>query len=71
MNDDNNCTDTEEQIANAIDAAEEIRSPLDDIVKKSAVDPSAPFAPVVLKELARLRKADLRTYETLRAKLKA
>jgi hypothetical protein len=57
-------------IAAAIDAAEEIRDPLDGLVEKSATDPGAPFALDVLERLAVLKKDDRAAFETLRAQLK-
>jgi hypothetical protein len=67
----NNYTDIEQQIADAIDTAEEICSPLDDIIERSIGDPGAPFDPEVIRALARLRGTDFRAYETVRAKLKS
>jgi hypothetical protein len=40
-----------ELIVAAIDAAEELRDPLDRLVEKTAIDPGAPFAPDVLERL--------------------
>ncbi len=54
----------------AIDAAEEMRDPLDGLVEKTAADPGAPFAPDALERLAALKKADRATFEALRAHLK-
>jgi hypothetical protein len=57
-------------IAAAIDAAEELRHPLDGLVEKTNVDPGAPFAPDVLERLAALKKDDRGAFESLRAQLK-
>ena len=54
----------------AIDAAEEMRDPLDGLVEKTAADPGAPFAPDALERLAALKKADRAAFEALRAHLK-
>ena len=54
----------------AIDAAEEMRDPLDGLVEKTAADPGAPFAPDALGRLAALKKADRAAFEALRAHLK-
>ena len=54
----------------AIDAAEEMRDPLDGLVEKTAADPGAPFAPDALGQLAALKKADRAAFEALRAHLK-
>ena len=43
-------------IAAAIDAAEEIRDPLDGLVERTATDPGAAFAPEVLERLAALKQ---------------
>jgi hypothetical protein len=60
----------ENVIAAAIDAAEEIRDPLDGLVEKSATDPGAPFAPDTLVRLVALKKDDRAAFEALRAQLK-
>ncbi len=60
----------EQLIVAAIDAAEEIRDSLDDLVEQTATDPGAPFVPTALQCLAALAKADRAAFETLRAKLK-
>ena len=57
-------------IRDAIDAAEEIPDPLDDVLKKAAEDPGAAFAPEVLERLATLKKEDRAAFEALRARLK-
>ena len=56
----------ENPIADAIDAAEDIRDPLDGLVERTAADPGAPFAP----EVAALKKDDRAAFEALRAQLK-
>nr|WP_281722279.1 hypothetical protein [Nitrosomonas nitrosa] len=63
-------SETENLIAAAIDAAEDIRNPLDGLIEKTAIDPGAPFAPDVLEPLASLEKEDRATFEALRAQLK-
>jgi hypothetical protein len=60
----------ENLIADAIEAAEEIRDPLDDLVARSWGDPGLAFMPEVLKRLASLRKDDRAAFEALRAHLK-
>ena len=57
-------------IVAAIDAAEELRDPLDGLVERAAIDPGAPFAPDVLERLATLKKDDRGAFESLRAQLK-
>ena len=71
MNDAEYRFDPEQAVAAAIDAAEEVSDPLDDLVERTRTDPGAPFAPDVLEELTALRKNDLARFETLRAQLKA
>jgi hypothetical protein len=63
-------SECENEIAAAIDAAEDVRDPLDGLVEKTATDPGAPFAPEVLERLAALKKANRAAFETLRAQLK-
>jgi hypothetical protein len=60
----------ENPIADAIDAAEDIRDPLDGLVERTAADPGAPFAPEALERLAALNKDDRAAFEALRAQLK-
>jgi len=60
----------EATIAAAIDAAEEIRNPLEGLVEKTTTDPSAPFVPDVPEALAALKKGDRAAFEVLRAQLK-
>ena len=59
-----------DEVAAAIDGAEEIRDPLEGLVERAATDPGAAFAPDVLERLAALKKSDLAAFETLRARLK-
>jgi hypothetical protein len=54
----------------AIDAAEDIRDPLEGLVKKTTADPSVPLVPDVPKALAALKKKDRAAFEVLRAQLK-
>jgi len=60
----------ENLIAACIDAAEDIRGPLEGLVEKAATDPGAAFAPEVLERLAALKKDDRAAFEALRAQLK-
>jgi hypothetical protein len=60
----------ENPTADAIDAAEDIRDPLDRLVERTAADPGAPFAPEALERLAALKKENSAGFEALRAQLK-
>jgi hypothetical protein len=60
----------ENVIAAAIDAAEEIRDPLEGLIAKTGTDPGAPFAPHALVRLTALKKDDRAAFEALRAQLK-
>ena len=62
--------DAETLIAAAIDAAEEVRDPLDDLVERTNANRGAAFAPEMLERLAALKRDDRAAFETLRAKLK-
>src|SRR5262245_37725389 len=64
-------SEPENLIAAAIDAAEEVRDPLEGLVEKAATDPGAPFAPDALEGLAALKKDDPAAFEAMRARLKA
>jgi len=55
---DNENRTAEETIAEAIDGAEEIRDPLEDLVEKTKLDSSAPFMPEALERLAALKRDD-------------
>lgn len=57
-------------IADVIDAAEDIRDPLEGLVEKSTIDPGSPFEPDVLERLAALKKVHRAAFEALRAQLK-
>ena len=46
----------EDLIAAAIDAADEVLDPLEELVQKAATDPGAAFVPEVLERLAALKK---------------
>ena len=70
MSSTDNLVEPENLIAAAIDAAEDIRDPLDGLVEKTATDPGAPFAPEALERLAALKKDDRAAFEALRAQLK-
>jgi hypothetical protein len=65
-----NLVEPENLIATAIDAAEDIRDPLDGLVERTATDPGAPFVPEALERLAALKKDDRAAFEVLRALLK-
>jgi len=67
---DNQDDSTENLIAYAIDAAEDIHDPLEGLLEKTAIDPGAPFEPEVLERLAALKKDDRAAFEALRAQLK-
>jgi hypothetical protein len=71
MNDAEHHFDPEEAVAAAIEHAEEVLDPLDDLIERTRTDPGAPFAPDVLERLAALQKGDRASFETLRAQLKA
>ena len=58
------------QIADAINAAEEILDPLDGLVAKTTTDPGSPFESDVLERLAALKMDDPAAFEALRAHLK-
>jgi len=47
-----NVADNGDPISAAIDAAEEVRDPLDDLVETTTADPGAAFMPEVLERLA-------------------
>ena len=59
----------ENLICAAVDNAEEVRDPLDDLLARTEVDPGAPFAPEVLDALVALRQEDRAGFEGLRAQL--
>src|SRR5262249_62411929 len=60
---------SDDAISAAIEAAEEIRDPLEGLVEKTAIDPGAPFAPDALERLAALKKDDPAGVERLRAQV--
>ena len=62
--------DAETLIAAAIDAAEEVRDPLDDLVERTNANRGAAFAPEMLERLAALKRDDRAAFEMLRAQLK-
>jgi hypothetical protein len=64
-------SEPENLIAAVIDAAEEVRDPLEELVEKTATDPGAPFAADTLERLAALKKDERAAFEVLRAQLKA
>jgi hypothetical protein len=61
----------ENMIAAAIESAEDIRDPLEELVERTATDSGAPFAPDAVKRLATLKKDDRAAFEVLRARLKS
>jgi hypothetical protein len=65
-----NLVEPENLIATVIDAAEDIRDPLDGLVERTTADPGAPFAPEALERLAALKKENSAGFEALRAQLK-
>jgi hypothetical protein len=69
MNDDQP-NEAENRIIAAIDAAEDIRDPLEGLFERTATDPGAPFAPDALARLTILRKNDRAKFEALRSQLK-
>ena len=60
----------ENLICVAVDTAEEVRDPLDDLLARTEVDPGAPFAPDVLEALVALRQEHRARFEGLRSQLK-
>ena len=57
-------------ISAAINAAEEVRDPLDGLIERTAADAGAAFAPEVLERLVAIRQDDRAAFEALRAQLK-
>ena len=62
--------ETENRIVAAVDAAEDVRDPLEELIEKAETDPGAPFRPDALHQLAALKKDDRAAFETIRAQLK-
>jgi hypothetical protein len=62
--------DNDDPICAAIDAAEEVRDPLEGLVERTGTDPGAAFAPDMLERLAALKRDDRAAFEALRAQLK-
>jgi hypothetical protein len=60
----------ENPIADAINAAEGFRDPLDGLPEKTVTDPGAPFTPQALEALAALKRDHRAAFEALRARLK-
>lgn len=58
-------------VAAIINAAEEVRQPLDDLLAKARIDPAAIFAPEALEQVSALKASDRAAFEKLRAELKA
>ena len=63
-------TVVEKQIADIIEAAEEVTDPLDNLVERTADDPGIPFQPDVLAHLSELKRQDQAAFERLRARLR-
>jgi hypothetical protein len=70
MSDTDHPNEPEDLIAAVIDAAEDIRDPLEGLVERTATYPGAPFATDALMRLALLKKDDRAAFEALRARLK-
>jgi hypothetical protein len=62
--------EAERLIADAIDAAEDVRDPLEGLAEKTAANPGAAFAPDALERLATLKQEDRAAFEALRSQLK-
>jgi hypothetical protein len=62
--------ESENPIATAIDAAEDIRDPLEGLAERTATDPGAPFSPDALEALFALQKDNRAAFEALRAQLR-
>ena len=60
----------EDSIRAAVENAEEVRDPLDDLVSRTRADAGAPFATDVLQRLAALRQEDRAGFKRLRGELK-
>src|SRR5205823_14233049 len=65
-----NVADNCNPVSAAMDAGEEVRDPLDDLVERTTADPGAAFTPETLERLASLRRDDRAKFEALRARLK-
>jgi hypothetical protein len=63
-------SETENPIVAAIDAAEEVRNPLEGLFERTLNEPSAPFAPDVVQRLVVLKKEDRAAFEAFRVKLR-
>ena len=63
-------TTPEARIRAAVDRAEEVCHPLDDLLPRTAADAGAPFTPDVLDALRALKREDQAQFERLRAQLK-
>jgi hypothetical protein len=59
-----------EAVCAVIDAADEVRDPLECLVERTVADAGAAFAPEVLERLAALKQDDRAAFEALRAQLK-
>ena len=70
MNSTDNPVDAENLVAAVINAAEDVRDPLEQLVDRTATDPSAPFESEALQPIAALKKDDRAAFEALRSKLK-
>jgi hypothetical protein len=63
-------TGNDDPISAAIDAAEEVRDPLDGLVERTAADPGVAFESEVLERLAVFKRDYRAAFEALRAQLK-
>jgi hypothetical protein len=59
-----------ENVATAIEAAEEVRDPLDGLVERTRTDAGAPFRREAVDALAGLKEQDRAAFESLRQNLK-
>ena len=62
--------ETENLVAAAILAAEDVSDPVEGLVERTTTDPGAPFAPDAMQRLVALKKNDRAAFEALRAQLK-
>lgn len=67
---DNYLHEPDNSITDAINNAEEVLEPFEELLQRMASDPAAPFEPEMLVELVALRKDDRAAFEKLRAQLK-
>lgn len=60
----------DDAVCAVIDAAEEVRDPLEGLVERTATDPGAPFTAEALEALAALKRNNPAAFEGLRSQLK-